>query len=163
VLTLLLVNPHRYARVAFTPGRWLEGLISLLIVYALIGVQTVPDLGGGIEDVPRFVLFGVLRAVLLGGILWMIGTQFYESKVSFWAVLWVVSAAHIPLLATIALPGLIGTTISILWFVAALAAAAQGVLGLDSRAAVTAGTLAVCGLLIVMAASPVGLTGVVPS
>lgn len=162
LLDFLLVSPRWYARVAFGGGGWLIGLGSLMGVYLLVGLRTVPNLGGELGDVPRFVVFGVVRAALLGLILWAIGTQYHDKEVPFWAVLWAVSAAHLPLLARLIVPGLVGTILTLIWFLVALGAATQAVLDLERRTAAATGLLAVCGLIIIMAATPVDLSGVPP-
>jgi hypothetical protein len=161
VASLLLLDTERYARAAFRPAGWLTGLGTLLAVLFLLGLRA-PEVGATPDDLRRFVVYGVVRSLLLGIILWAIGTQFHNKRVSFWAVQRAVSLAHLPLLAQAAVPTLVGTALAVFWFVLALGAAAQAVLVLERRQAAAAGALAVCGLLIVMAATPVDLSGVPP-
>ena len=160
LLRALLIHPSAYRQIVLSSGATGAVALQVAAVYAVIGVRAfVADRAGDAADIPRFVAFGTLRWVLLALMVWWIGESFWGTATRIPQSLRGIGLAHLPLLLQAIIPHYAGVVLGFVWFVAAVAAASIAILALPARQGAMTGGLAFCGLLVVLAVTPVDLLG----
>lgn len=126
-------------------------------ILAVAGVYAVIALVAGFSGIPGISLISVLLVVfggvigwlVIGGALWLASVKLLDGEARFQTVVRLIGFAHTPLLLVaiaLLLPSPVSTAVAavgLVWFIAAVAAAAQALFDFDRGRSVSAALLAV--------------------
>ncbi|MGH8875108.1 MAG: hypothetical protein ACRDVM_07640 [Acidimicrobiia bacterium] len=159
LLRILLLHPQAYRRVG-----WPAAVASVVAPYLLTATRVVIlEAGAQASDAARLVVTGVVRWGIVAFFVWLLGVRLRGLPATPTSVVQKTGLAHTPLLVLAVFPTLGGLALGTIWFVTALAAATTSALATTHTNGWKIGGLALSGLFIVVALSPVDLLGIPPS
>lgn len=147
-------------------GSNVSSVLFVLTVYSLLAAWAtwLDRASGSGFRTAAFVVWGLLRWLVVAPILWFIGVPGFEGEGTLGAMYRATALAHAPLLLQV-MPLHVGcaNVVAAIWFVLALMVAGRAVLGLSVRPAAGTGVMAAAGLLIVsnVFLVPIAILGVV--
>lgn len=148
-------------------GSNVSSVLFVLAVYSLLASWAMwldRASGAGFRTAAAFIVWGLLRWVVVAPILWFIGVHGFEGEGTLGAMYRATALAHAPLLLQVMpLDVSFANVVAAIWFVLALMVAGRAVLGLSVRRAAGTGVMAAAGLLIVsnVFLVPIAIFGVV--
>lgn len=140
-----------FTEVFFDSAATGDAVLVVAGVYAAIYLALVlgSSLGFGVVDFIGIMLSGLIGWLIVAGGLWLAGTKIFEGSARGATVIRLTGFSHAPLALLVVAP-FVGSPItdvvvaaSIIWFVAAIAAAARVLFDFDTRKAVGSALLGV--------------------